>query len=608
MGDRIEELKTQANNLPLEPGVYLFYDSEQRVIYVGKAKKLRNRVNSYFLKNIDSPKTRILVRKIAHIEHLIVNTEEDALLLENTLIKKYQPRYNIQLKDDKTYPWICVKKEDFPRIFMTRKLSKDGSEYYGPYPSANLAKTLIDLIRKLYPIRTCKLNLSHNAIAKGMYTPCLEYHMKNCMAPCIGKESKTSYEEYITQVKTILRGNIRQVKEFVLQKINKLAEELKFEEAHSYKEKLIQIENYQVKSTVVNAGITNIDIFSLLDDDRSAYVNFIKVIDGAVIQTHTLQLKRKMQETPQELLQAAIVEIRTRYPSTAKEIIVPFDPEITLQQVTFHIPQRGAKKKLLELSERNARFFRLEQLKHSSKLNKEQRTTRILNTIKKDLHLKELPKHIECFDNSNLQGTNPVAACVVFKDAKPAKKEYRHFNIKTVEGPNDFASMTEVVYRRYKRLTEEKQALPQLIVIDGGKGQLSAARAALKQLKLEQKIPIIGIAKRLEEIYFPNDSYPLHLDKNSETLKIIQQLRDEAHRFGITFHRKKREAAFIQPTLAKIPGIGPKTQSLLLKKYRKLNTIKDLSLQELTATLGKSKGNAVYHYFHSTDKQTSKQE
>lgn len=597
MSQHLTQLKAQASTLPHEPGVYIYRNSDDTVIYVGKAKNLRHRVHSYFQKNIDSAKTRILVKHIVRIEHLVVETEEDALLLENTLIKKYQPRYNIQLKDDKTYPWICIKKESFPQVFMTRRLVKDGSEYFGPYPSVNIANILLDLLRKLFPLRTCKLNLSLQSIAQGRHASCLEFHLGNCKAPCIGKESHTQYQEYITQARSILRGNIKQVKEFIHTQILDLAEHLKYEEAHNYKEKLDILENYQAKSTVVSPTITNIDIYSFLDDEKHAFVNFIKVIDGAVMHSHTIRLKRRLDESPQELLRTAIIEIRTRIPSTAKELVVPFTPDIELLNTSFHIPQRGAKRKLLELSERNAKYYRLEWLKQQTQLNKEQRTTRVLQSIKKDLHLKELPRHIECFDNSNIQGAYPVAACVVFKNAKPAKKEYRHFNIKTVEGPNDFASMTEVVYRRYKRLLDEKKELPQLIVIDGGKGQLSSALLALKQLKLDTRIPIIGIAKRLEEIYFPEDSSPLYLNKSSESLKIIQQLRDEAHRFGITFHRQKRAGDFIHSQLEKIPGIGPKTQTDLLKKYKTVKAIQELSLEELINAIGKSKGSSVFKFF-----------
>jgi len=595
---KIESLKNVISGLPEKPGVYQYYDFEGKLLYVGKAKNLKKRVSSYFNKNQDSAKTRILVRKIDSIKHIIVNTEQDALLLENNLIKKYQPRYNVQLKDDKTFPWICIKNERFPRIFSTRTLIKDGSQYFGPYTSGRMVKILLDLVKQLYKLRNCHLNLSQKNIDEGKFKPCLEYQIGNCNAPCVGKETESDYSESIENIKKILKGNISEVIDFLKKLMTDFASDYKFEKANEMKEKIEILEKFQSKSTIVNPSINNVDVYSIIEDEKAGYVNFLKVVNGAIIQAHTIELKKRMNETIHELLGFAIFDIRHRLNSNAKEVIVPFLPEMNLDDVNFVVPQRGDKKKLLELSERNVKYYRLEKLKNQEKANPLQRVNRILERIKDDLRLKTLPTHIEGFDNSNIQGTNPVAACVVFKNGKPSKRDYRKFNVKTVEGPDDFASMVEIVKRRYKRMLDEKHPLPQLIVIDGGKGQLSAAVKALKELNLYGKIAIIGIAKKLEEIYFPEDSVPLYLDKNSETLKVIQNIRNEAHRFGITFHRNKRSKGFIKTELEEIEGIGEKTIDLLLKEFKTISKIKSLSAEELAKKIGKAKAALVFSHYH----------
>lgn len=600
---RLEILKSKIAILPNNPGVYQYLDENKTIIYVGKAKNLKKRVSSYFVpKNQNSGKLRVLVRKINDIQHTVVDTEQDALLLENNLIKQYQPRYNVLLKDDKTYPWICIKNEPFPRVFKTRNVIKDGSDYFGPYTSVYILKTIVELVRQLFQLRTCKYQLTQKNIAKGKFKPCLEYHIGNCLAPCIGKQTPEDYQENIQQIKQILRGNISGVKNHLKKAMQEHAENLRFEEAEALKKQLEVITNFQSKSTVVSSVISNVDVFTMIEDDNNAFVNYLKVIDGAIIQTHNLEIKKKMEESKEDIFGIAITEIRQRISSNSKEIIVPFHPDFRLEGIKLVIPERGDKKHLLDLSMRNAKYMRMEKLKQQSKLNSGQKKVRVLQTLKDDLRLDKLPVHIECFDNSNIQGTHPVAACVVFKEGKPAKKDYRHFNIKTVEGPNDFASMEEVVYRRYKRLLEEGDSIPQLIVIDGGKGQLGSAVKALSKLEFSVPPKIIGIAKRLEEIYFPGDPVPIYLDKKSESLKIIQHLRDEAHRFGITFHRQKRSNSFISSDLENITGIGSKTIEVLLGKFKSVDRLKTASEDDISALVGKAKATALRNYFKSIEK------
>ena len=595
----IDYLKSLISVLPNKPGIYQYYDNSNTIIYIGKAKDLKKRVSSYFTKNHDHRKTAMLVRNIVDIKHMVVETEQDALLLENNLIKKYQPRYNIRLKDDKSYPWICIKNEPFPRVFKTRNLIKDGSKYFGPYTSIYTVRTLLELFKSEYKLRTCNYILTDENIKAKKYKVCLEYHIGNCFGPCEGLYPNEKYDEGIQDITNILKGNVTGVIGHLEEVMSKMSEDLNFEEAHRIKEKYNSLKRYQSRSTVVSPNITDVDVFSIEEDDKFAYINYLKIIKGAIIQTFTLEIRKNLDETTQELLLAGIVDIRQKIFSNAKEILVPVKLENVLDGIRFIIPKRGDKRSLLDLSQRNAKYYRLEKEKQLVLKNPKVREERILNTIKNDLQLTDLPIQIECFDNSNLQGSNPVAACVVFKNAKPLKKEYRHYNIKTVEGPNDFASMEEVVYRRYKRQLEENNNLPQLIVIDGGKGQLSSAVQALDKLKLRGKITIIGIAKRLEEIYFPGDSVPIYINKNSETLKVIQYLRDEAHRFGITFHRNKRSEFFINSELNSIPGIGEKTAKKLLTDFKSVKRIKGLKEQELAGSIGKSKAKIVYRYFHN---------
>jgi len=596
--NRKEYLKQLVSVLPDQPGIYQYFDQTGKIIYVGKAKNLKKRVASYFSKNHDSRKTALLVRNIYDIKHLVVETEQDALLLENNLIKKYQPRYNIRLKDDKTYPWIVVKNESFPRVFQTRNVVRDGSAYFGPYTSVMTVRTLLDLFRKLYKLRTCNLNLSNENVRAGKYKVCLEYHIGNCMAPCEGLQSEEDYAVYINEIRDILKGNISGVIKYLRDLMNEFAKNYQFEEANQIKEKLEILEKFQNRSTVVSSTITDVDVFGIDVVERSAFINYLKVINGAIVQTYTIEIKKALDESPEELLEYAIVDIRQKIFSNARELLVPFKPTIELDGISFKVPAIGDKKKLLDLSIRNAKYFRMEKEKQFALSKPAQSTNRILETMKKDLQLKELPIQIECFDNSNLQGTNPVAACVVFKNGKPAKKEYRHFNVKSVEGPNDFASMEEIVYRRYKRQIEEEKPLPQLIVIDGGKGQLGAALAALEKLNLRGKIPIIGIAKKLEEIFFPGDSVPLYLDKNSETLKVIQAARDEAHRFGISFHRQKRSKTFIQSELENVPGVGEKTIQHLLRKFKSLENLKNQPYDTVALEIGDSRTAKIFEYFN----------
>jgi excinuclease ABC subunit C len=579
----------QLKTLPPNPGVYQFYDENDTVIYVGKAKNLKKRVSSYFNKTHENNRTRLLVKKIIRHEHIIVPTEVDALLLENNLIKKYQPKYNVLLKDDKTYPWICIKKERFPRVFSTRKVIKDGSDYFGPFTNKKTVYTLLDLIRGLYPLRTCNYDLSEEKISNQKYKICLEYHLGNCLGPCEQKIDEELYNQNIAAIKNIVKGNFKSsLDQFQLQMEN-YAKEMEFEKAQEIKEKLASLENYQSKSTIVNPKISNVDVFTIVSDESYGYVNFLQISYGSIIRSHTLEIKKKLDESDLDLLSLAIIDIRLRFNSQSEEVYLPF--QINLGgKVKVSIPMLGDKKKLVELSLRNAKFYRMDRFKQMKIVDPDRHTKRLMSQMKVDLRLSGEPYHIECFDNSNIQGTNPVAACVVFKNGKASKKNYRHFKIKTVVGADDFASMEEVVFRRYKRLKEEGESLPQLIVIDGGKGQLSSAVKSLDLLGLRGKIAIIGIAKRLEEIYFPEDPIPLYLDKKSETLKIIQQLRNEAHRFGITLHRNLRSKGSLNSQLDEIKGIGPKTKELLLKEFKSLKRIKAASQKELIDALGKVKG------------------
>lgn len=584
--------------LPDKPGVYQFLDEKEKIIYIGKAKSLKKRVSSYFNKDSSlTGKTSVMVKKIADIRHIVVDTELDALLLENNLIKKYQPRYNVNLKDDKSFPWICVKNEPFPRVFPTRNVIRDGSTYFGPYASVRLMHTLLDLIRQLYKLRTCKLNLSAKNIQAGKFKICLEYHLGNCKGPCEGLQFEEEYNESIIEIREILRGNITNVLSSLRELMKRYAGELAFEKAQTVKEKIDLLEKYQSKSMVVNPKIHNVDVFSIISDNEAGYVNYLRVINGAIVQAHTVELKKKLDETDEELLVLAITDFRQRFESDSEEALVPIELEISFPGTTFTIPKIGDKKHLLELSERNAKYYLLEKRKQLELVDPERHTKRILSTMMKDLHLPEPPVHIECFDNSNMQGDYPVAAMVCFRDAKPSKNDYRHFNIKTVEGPNDFASMEEVIYRRYKRLMEEEQSLPQLIVVDGGKGQLSSAVKSLEKLDLHGKISIIGIAKKLEELYFPHDPVPLHIDKKSETLRVIQHMRDEAHRFGITHYRKKHEKGTIKTALTEIEGIGETYAQKLLSKFRSVKRIREAVLEELQTAIGKQKGQLVFDYF-----------
>jgi excinuclease ABC subunit C len=591
-------LDIQIKTLPTSPGVYQYYDNENTLLYIGKAKNLKKRVSSYFTKNHDNYKTKVLVKKIHTIKHIVVETETDALLLENNLIKKYLPRFNVMLKDDKTYPWICIKKERFSRVFLTRNLIKDGSEYYGPYTSVKTVHILLDLIKELYQLRTCTYDLSQEKINNGKYKVCLEYHLGNCKGPCEGLQDEKEYLENLEAIRQIVKGNFKDSLNRFRDQMMIYAEKMEFEDAQRIKEKIQILEKYQARSTVVNPKISNVDVFSILSDESYGYINFFQLSYGAIIRSHTTEVKKKLDESDKELLELAIIELRQRFNSTSKEIFVPFNVEVG-EDLKITIPQLGDKKKIVDLSLRNAKYYRQERFKQIKIMDPDRHIKRLMSQMKKDLRLPEEPRHIECFDNSNIQGTNPVAACVVFKDGKPSKKEYRKFNIKTVEGANDFASMEEVVYRRYKRLTEENQPLPQLVIVDGGKGQLSSGLKALDTLGLRGKITIIGIAKRLEEIYYPGDAIPLYLDKKSESLKVIQHLRNEAHRFGITFHRQKRSKAALDTELDLIPGIGEKTVIELLKNFRSVKRIREASKHELCEVIGDSRATKVYNYYLS---------
>lgn len=595
---RSEQVQKTLSNLPVSPGVYQFFDKDDKIIYVGKAKVLKNRVSSYFNKNkYENAKTAVLVRKIERIEYIVVETEFDALLLENTLIKKHQPRYNVMLRDDKTYPWICIKKERFPRVFSTRTVIKDGSEYFGPYPSVKMMRALLELINKLYKTRTCNYQLSEQNIESGKFRLCLEYHIGNCLGPCEAKQTEEDYQQSVKEIRDILRGNLGSLIRTMTTEMMSLAANLEFEKAQEIKSRVDALENFQSRSTVVNPNIHNVDVFSVISDVNAGYVNFMKINNGAVVQSQTIELKKKLDETDEELLLMGIFELRQKFSSMSREIYSSLKVDVDIPDVKITIPKIGDKRKLIEFSVRNAKYYMRERHKDMEKTDPERHSNRILEQIKKDLKLLELPTHIECFDNSNFQGAFPVAACVVFKNAKPSKKDYRHFNIKTVVGPDDFASMEEVVYRRYSRLVKEGESLPQLIVIDGGKGQLGAALKALERLGLRGKINIIGIAKKLEEIFFPGDSIPIYLDKRSESLKVIQQLRNEAHRFGITFHRDKRSKAFTKSELHEIKGIGEATVSELLKRFKSVKRVKEASEETLADVIGFSKAKLIKKYF-----------
>lgn len=589
-------LELQIQTLPDSPGVYQYFDAAGKILYVGKAKNLKKRVASYFNKVHDTAKTNVLVKKIVTIKHIVVPTETDALLLENNLIKKLQPRYNVLLRDDKTYPWICIKNEAFPRVFSTRKMIKDGSEYFGPYTSFKTVHTILDLIKELYPLRTCNFDLSRNNIVTGKYKVCLEYHIGNCKGACEGYETQEHYQFQVNAIREILKGNFKESLKDFKKLMQELASDMQFEEAQKIKEKIEVLENYQARSTILNPKISNIDVFSIISDEAMAYVNFLQISHGAIVRSHTLELKKKLDETDEELLELAVVELRERFHLNSREIILPFELDFG-EKIKVTVPQLGDKKQILELSQRNAKYYRLDQLKQIQIVDPDRHTNRIMAQMQKDLRLSVEPRHIECFDNSNIQGTNPVSACVVFKDGKPSKKDYRHFNIKTVEGPNDFASMEEVVYRRYKRMLDEEQPLPNLIIIDGGKGQLSSALKSLEDLGLRGKIAIIGIAKRLEELFYPGDSIPLYLDKKSETLKIIQHLRNEAHRFGITFHRDKRSKAALNSSLESIPGIGEKTMETLIKHFKSVKRIKEASEKDISDVVGVSKAKKISEFY-----------
>ncbi len=595
-------LEIQIQSLPDNPGVYQYYDKEGKLLYVGKAKNLKKRVSSYFNKIHDNAKTNVLVKKIASIKHIVVPTETDALLLENNLIKQYQPRYNVLLKDDKTYPWICIKREPFPRVFATRNKINDGSEYFGPYTNFKTVHTILELIKELYQLRTCNFDLSVGNIRSEKYKVCLEYHLKNCKGACEGYESEAEYLEKIKGVREILKGNFKDSLHQFKKLMNNYAQDLEFEEAQKVKEKIEVLENYQSKSTIVNPKISNVDVFSILSDDSFAYVNFLQISYGAIIRSHTMEIKKKLDETDENLLELAVVEIRERFQLDTKEVILPFELDLG-DKIKVTVPKLGDKKQLLDLSERNAKFFRLDQLKQVKIVDPDRHTNRLMAQMKSDLRLSVEPRHIECFDNSNIQGTNPVSACVVFKDGKPSKKDYRHFNIKTVEGPNDFASMEEVVFRRYKRLLDEGEKLPDLIIIDGGKGQLSSALKSLELLDLRGKIAIIGIAKRLEELFYPNDPIPLYLDKKSETLKVIQQLRNEAHRFGITFHRQKRSNNALKTSIETIPGIGEKTMITLIKHFRSVKRLSKATEEQIAEVVGNSRAKKVFEFYSSFGKK-----
>ncbi|MFA5574545.1 MAG: excinuclease ABC subunit UvrC [Brumimicrobium sp.] len=601
MSKRLDFLNQKIKTLPESPGVYQYFNADGKIIYVGKAKNLKKRVNSYFTKSHDDGKTRVLVRKIHDLRFIVVETEQDALLLENSLIKKYRPKYNIQLKDDKTYPWICIKNERFPRVFSTRRVIKDGSKYYGPYPSVYIVNTLLELFRELFYLRTCTYDLSEDKIAQKKYKVCLEYHLGNCKAPCVDKESEADYNEYIEQIDSILKGSISPVIRMLKNRMKQSAERMEFEEANDYKNKIIALEKYQSKSTVVSPTVTKVDVITLEKVDNRVFVNYLVVSNGAIIHGYTVEVKRHLNESDEDILTFVLLEMREKFDSQSIEVLVENSDKLEeINNIKFFTPQRGDKKHLLDLSKRNAKYFGMQQKRQEALRSPQKRTERILKTIQADFRLKELPVYMECFDNSNIMGTNPVSACVVFRDAKPSKKEYRHFIPKTVEGPDDYKTMREVVYRRYKRLLDEDKELPQLVVVDGGKGQLNAAMESLERLGLHGKLPIVGIAERLEEIFFPGDSVPLYLDKKSESLKVIQHMRNEAHRFGITHHRNRRSKSALVSELSEIKGIGPKTQEVLMNHFKTVSKIKEADKESLTEVVGQAKAKIlIEHFGHS---------
>ncbi|MGE6397824.1 excinuclease ABC subunit UvrC [Chryseobacterium scophthalmum] len=592
-------LELQLKTLPSEPGVYRYYDKNENLLYVGKAKNLKKRVLSYFNKTLSGYRTKIMVGKINRLETTIVNSEYDALLLENNLIKEHQPFYNVMLKDDKTYPWICIKNEDFPRIFLTRNKIKDGSEYFGPYAKVRPAKILLDTIKHIYKLRTCNLNLSPKKIEEGKYKVCLEFHIKNCEGPCEDLESKEDYDEKIDAIRGIVKGDFRRAKEYLINQMTKYASNLQFENAQLIKERLDILEDYQVKHTVVNPDIDDVDVFGMTSDETAAYVNYFKIRNGNIIQSFTTEIKKMLEETDEEIMEEALIEIRQKFDSDSKEVLLPFHLTVEIPNVKLIVPKVGDKKRIVELSEKNAKEYRIEKLKQVQIVDPERHSNRIMAEMQKLLRMPVEPRHIEGFDNSNIQGTNPVSACVVFKNGKPSKADYRIFHPKTVIGPDDFKTMEEVIFRRYKRMLEEGESLPQLILIDGGKGQLSSAVKSLKLLGLYGKITIVGIAKRLEEIFFPEDPIPLYLDKKSETLKILQQVRDEAHRFGVKHHRTRRTNSTIKSELEEIPGVGEKTIELLLSKLKSVKRIKEANLETLEEILGKSKAKIIWEFFNA---------
>jgi len=591
-------LELQLKTLPSDPGVYRYYDKNDNLLYVGKAKNLKKRVLSYFNKTLSGYRTRIMVGKINRLETTIVNSEYDALLLENNLIKEHQPFYNVMLKDDKTYPWICIKNEDFPRVFLTRNKIKDGSEYYGPYAKVRPAKVLLDTIKHIYKLRTCNLNLAPNKIEDSKYKVCLEYHIKNCEGPCEGLESKEDYDQKIDAIRGIIKGDFRGAKEYLIQQMTRYASLLQFENAQLIKERLDVLEDYQAKHTVVNPNIDDVDVFGMTSDETAAYVNFFKIRNGNIIQSFTTEIKKMLEETDEEIMEEALIEIRQKFDSDSKEVLLPFHLTVEIPNVKLIVPKVGDKKRIVELSEKNAKEYRIEKLKQVQIVDPERHSNRIMAEMQKLLRMPVEPRHIEGFDNSNIQGTNPVSACVVFKDGKPSKADYRIFHPKTVVGPDDFKTMEEVIFRRYKRMLDEGETLPQLILIDGGKGQLSSAVKSLRILGLYGKITIVGIAKRLEEIFFPEDPIPLYLDKKSETLKVLQRVRDEAHRFGVKHHRTRRKNSTIKSELEEIPGVGEKTIELLLSKLKSVKRIKESNLETLEEILGKSKAKVIWEYFN----------
>lgn len=591
--DARENLKMKIGLLPDSPGVYMYLDNEGKIIYVGKAKRLKRRVSSYFNRVHSVARTNILVKNIHDMRYVVVDSEEDALHLENSLIKEHKPRYNVLLKDDKSYPWICVTNELYPRVFLTREAPARGAKFYGPYSNVAVAKTMVELIRKIYPIRTCRHIITSEFIKRGKVGLCLQYHIKNCMGCCVGNISADEYGKFIDEIRQILNGNTQQLCDYLVDEMGLLAAEMKFEEAQQVKEKYELVEKYRAKSVIVSSHISDIDVYAVLKEGSNAYINYLHLRNGAIVQCMTLEYAIRLEESEEELLSMAIAEIMTKFERRPKEIIVQVLPETEISGVQFVVPKIGDKKKLLDIALKNAKQYVIDKLAHSEKLNPQQRTMRILTTMQRDFRLEVLPHHIECFDNSNIQGTNPVASCVVFKDAVPSKRDYRHFNIKTVEGPDDFASMKEVLTRRYSRLIEEGEDLPQLVIVDGGKGQLSAAVEAFDAMGLRGKIALVGIAKRLEEIYFPGDSVPLYIDKNSESLRVVQKLRDEAHRFGITHHRNRRSKGQTVSVLDSIKGVGEVTRETLMKHFKSVKRLREASIDELASVVGVAKAKIV---------------